>query len=288
MDMPAVVLFPLFIAFLLRAPMEASNSSPEYVIPDNSEQARDESHGAFSRMSFFAGISRDLYSSDKEHAWDQHYATTITIYRGRADERILYYGCAELVADASNSIHFSPNSVFYDNLLLYSRPLGGGRLGIGYFQRCKHHVDTTGRLWLYNGPYFDARCRAGGSGSNYSLDAFLLPVIYAEDLRIKSQPRLIAGIEGKAEKAGYWLKIAPVFTLTGSTGQERYLVFRDTPREGGETGQWRLNMQAGRSWPVHNTSLSAYLEYEDTDDAGISLRAGRTRLFALGFRIGKL
>ena len=276
----------VFAAALLCQTARARCAAPLYLLPNGPEQTRDEAFGAFTRASFSAGLSRSLYSSDADLAWDQYYAATITLYRGKSDERFLYFGRAALSADESNPIHFSPNSVFYDNLLLFSRPIPGGRLGIGYFQRCKHHVDTTGRVWLYNGPYVDTRFRTGTSGDGYYLGAFLLPLLYSEDLRVERQPRLIFGMEAGAEKKGWRVSLSPGLVITGSSGGERYLVFRDLRRDAQERPEWDIDLEMGRSWRVHGTDLSAYLEYTDTEDAGVSMRVERTRLFALGFRIG--
>jgi hypothetical protein len=284
-----MALFPIILLSLSSGiAAGASNSMPAYILPDSAGESG-ESRGILSRISPSIGASRYAFLVDADHAWNQHFASTMTVYRTGGGSRLIYFIEAELVADGSNPIHFSPNSIFYDNLLLFTQSTGPFRWGAGYLHRCQHHIDANTRVWLQDGPYFDLKAGSSQGSLSWAVGGYIHPFIYTEDQMTTSQARWIAGMNlSFAYKAKAFFECQPTLVAKQLNTISNFFIFSDAGSGWFNTVKLRTILKAGYKWNIGSAVVETNMIYQMTEDAGISTKENKAGLFSFGLSIMKI
>lgn len=252
---------------------------PGYLLPG---RAADTDAGWFSRLSFSAEGGGYIFG-DTSHAWHHRLAATITVRRFSNGGRLLYYGDAALVANADNPIHFSPLGIFYDNLILFHQPRAWGGWSAGYFQRCKHQVDESGRVWLYNGPYLDLNFRRTWGRWEGDLTFYSQPaLVYVEDPADSGNVRSISGFRFSACWSNRaFLTIAPGMALTRDSSAPPFSLFSPPAGPWVDRIQPRILLGAGYQWEIKRNCVQIHAEYCHMNDAGIANPIQHSDLFMI-------
>lgn len=90
----------------------------------------------------WGAFGNNAFHRNAEHLWYQELGAYAEIYRRGNESSLAITSQIEFIADPSNDINFSPNAIFWEEGLLYSRRYNDFTLQFGYYHRCKHDIDN--------------------------------------------------------------------------------------------------------------------------------------------------